>query len=195
LTELALKLVEPFGEETTKTSHSACADSAAHSPPFFSGRGFKSLLRHQSFSDGVDFDPRRGYRRAGYRSVRLLRQQLGGATMGDEKKRTETAMGEPATVREQDAQDDDEVAMGQPATSAETAARAEDQIAMGQPATAAAAVTQAADEIAVGKPATIAEMDVREADDIAMGQPATRQQREEKEIEERTMATPTQRQN
>jgi hypothetical protein len=70
--------------------------------------------------------------------------------MVDEKKHSETAMGEPARAGEKAAQFADEVAMGRPAAPKDIDARSVAQIAMGQPATAAQAAAQEADEIALG---------------------------------------------
>ena len=62
--------------------------------------------------------------------------------MGDEKKRSETAMGEPASVREETARNADEVAMGRSIAPKDLDARSDAQIAMDQPATAAEAAAQ-----------------------------------------------------
>jgi hypothetical protein len=59
--------------------------------------------------------------------------------MVDEKKHSETAMGEPASAREKTAQTADEVAMGCPTAPQDIDARSDAQIAMGQPATSAQA--------------------------------------------------------
>ena len=63
-------------------------------------------------------------------------------TMVDEKKHSETAMGEPVSAREKTAQDADEVAMGRPTAPKDIDARSDAQIAMGQPATSAQATAQ-----------------------------------------------------
>ena len=99
---------------------------------------------------------------SGERAI-CLRAKLGGEhreelTMVDEKKHSETAMGEPASAREKTAQNADEVAMGRPTAPKDIDARSDAQTAMGQPATSAQATAQEADEIALGAPATADEM-------------------------------------